>query len=386
MAGCSPRYEARVYDAPKTESEFVGNPPAMASAPRQAPPMMGASSIPLTERRILGAVIPYENVAYFLKATDKIERLALAESDFRTVVERFAIDPDKREMNFQLPENWTSKWREDGGQFNVIAEFNVKAGSGPPIKFTVTELSKPADLASWDSYLLVNINRWRGQLQLPETDLIALQNQLPSIKREGFALPAYIFDATGAGSATSPPAVTPPSASPPSASPPAAAPPAASSPAAASPSPPTSESPLKLAYEKPDSWEIQAAKPFRLATFKIANGERPGEVVVSLAKDSPVPNAEMWFEQVLQREDKDIIGPLAAKSVNDAEEIQAGTRPGKLYSIRSGDEATSPVLLVAAIPTGENEICLFVKLKADLRTSEEQKSNLLSFVNSLRWE
>ncbi|MFY8202070.1 MAG: hypothetical protein ACOVLE_15450, partial [Pirellula staleyi] len=236
-------------------------------------------------------------------------------------------------------------------------------------------------LASWDSYLLVNINRWRGQLQLPETDLIALQNQLPSIKREGFALPAYIFDATGAGSATSPPAVTPPSASPP-----AASPPAASSPAAASPSPPTSESPLKLAYEKPDSWEIQAAKPFRLATFKIANGERPGEVVVSLAKDSPVPNAEMWFEQVLQREDKDIIGPLAAKSVNDAEEIQAGTRPGKLYSIRSGDEATSPVLLVAAIPTGENEICLFVKLKADLRTSEEQKSNLLSFVNSLRWE
>jgi hypothetical protein len=72
--------------------------------------------------------------------------------------------------------------------------------------------------------------------------------------------------------------------------------------------------------------------------------------------------------------------------VNEAEEIQAGTRPGKLYSIRSGDEATAPVLLVAAIPTGENELCLFVKLKSDLRTSEEQKSNLLSFVNSLRWE
>jgi hypothetical protein len=147
---------------------------------------------------------------------------------------------------------------------------------------------------------------------------------------------------------------------------------------------------LKLAYEKPDSWEIQAAKPFRLATFKISNSERSGEVsgevVVSLAKDSPVPNAEMWFEQVLQRDDKAIIRPLATKSVNEAEEIQAGTRRGKLYSIRSGDEATAPVLLVAAIPTGENELCLFVKLKSDLRTSEEQKSNLLSFVNSLRWE
>jgi hypothetical protein len=349
----------------------------MATSPRQSPPMMGASTIPLSERRILGAVIPYKDVAYFLKATDKTERLALAESDFRTVVERFAIDTEKREMNFQLPENWTFKWRDDGGQFNVIAEFNVKAGLGEPIKFTVTELSKPADLAAWDSYLLVNINRWRGQLQLPETDLVAIQKELPSIKREGFALPATIFDATGAGSAAATGAGN-------AASPEAGN--AASPPLPASTSLPTPESPLKLVYEKPDSWEIQAAKPFRLATFKIANSERSGEVVVSLAKDSPVPNAEMWFEQVLQRDDKAIIRPLATKSVNDAEEIQAGTRPGKLYSIRSGDEATSPVLLVAAIPTGENELCLFVKLKSDLRTSEEQKSNLLSFVNSLRWE
>ena len=349
----------------------------MATSPRQAPPMMGASNIPLSERRILGAVIPYQDVAYFLKATDKTERLALTESDFRTVVERFAIDTEKREMNFQLPENWTSKWRNDGGQFNVIAEFNVKTGSGEPIKFTVTELSKPTDVAAWDSYLLVNINRWRGQLQLPETDSVAIQNELPSIKREGFALPATIFDATGAGIAASTGASNAAS---------SGAGTTASPPPPASTSPPTPDSPLKLAYEKPDSWEIQAAKPFRLATFKIANSERPGEVVVSLAKDSPVPNAEMWFEQVLQRDDKAIIRPLATKSVNEAEEIQAGNRPGKLYSIRSGDEATAAVLLVAAIPTGENELCLFVKLKSDLRTSEEQKSNLLSFVNSLRWE
>ena len=357
----------------------------MATSPRQSPPMMGASTIPMSERRILGAVIPYKDVAYFLKATDKTERLALAESDFRTVVERFAIDTEKREMNFQLPENWTSKWRDDGGQFNVIAEFNVKAGSGEPIKFTVTELSKPADVAAWDSYLLVNINRWRGQLQLPETDLVAIRNELPSIKREGFALPATIFDATGAGNAASTGAGTAASTGAGTAASTGAST-AASPPAPASAILPTPESPLKLAYEKPDSWEIQAAKPFRLATFKIANSERSGEVVVSLAKDSPVPNAEMWFEQVLQRDDKAIIRPLATKSVNEAEEIQAGTRPGKLYSIRSGDEATAPVLLVAAIPTGENELCLFVKLKSDLRTSEEQKSNLLSFVNSLRWE
>ena len=365
LPGCSPRYEARVYDAPKTESEFVKPPPALA-APRRTPPMMGSSAIPLQARRILGSVIPYDNIAYFLKATDLTERLETVELDFRNVVERFAIDSKNREIKFDLPEGWTLNWREEN-EFNVIADLTAKTESGEPIKFTITELAKPADLAAWDMYLLGNINRWRGQLQLPETDAATIQKELPTIQRDGYALPAYIFDATGAGAKN------------------ISTPAAPSTPAVPS-SQTTSESPLKLAYEKPDSWELQPAKMFRLATFKIASDDRACEIVVSLAKDSPIQNAQMWYEQVMQSEDKSVIEPLAAKSVKDAEEIQAGTRSGKLYSIRSSDEATAPVLVVAAIPTGENDLCLFVKLKSDLRTSEEQKTNLLSFVNSLRWE
>ena len=56
--------------------------------------MMGGSGIPLEDKRILGAVIPDAGNVYFVKATDRIARLTLAESGFRTVVEQFAVDPN----------------------------------------------------------------------------------------------------------------------------------------------------------------------------------------------------------------------------------------------------------------------------------------------------
>jgi len=367
LSGCSPKYEARVYNAPKTESEFVKPPPT--SQTRRPPPMMGGSSIPLDKRRILGAAIPYESVAYFLKATDTIERLEGVAADFRTVVERFAIDGQKRELKFELPEGWSMKWRD--GDI-AMAEFNVAMQSGGPIVFTVTELGKPTEQSQWETYLLGNINRWRGQLQLPEIDAPSIQKEIPTIPRQGFSLPGYVFDASGGSSSAGESA--PPQA------------PITEAPQAAPSNPTPSDSPLDLSYAKPESWELQASSFPRLATFKISGESRGGEVVVSMAKDSPNQNASMWCQQVLQVDDDSVIQPLATKTVNEAEEIPAGSRKAKLYSMRASEDAAASSLMVAAIPTGESNLCLFVKLKSDLRTAEEEKSNLLSFVNSLRWE
>jgi hypothetical protein len=105
-----------------------------------------------------------------------------------------------------------------------------------------------------------------------------------------------------------------------------------------------------------------------------------------MAKDSPLQNAKMWSEQVLQSDDEAKIDELANKVLSEAEDISAGDRPGKLLSIRASDEPTSPTLIIASIPTGENEICLFVKMKSELKTSEIEKANLIRFINSIRWE
>ena len=80
--------------------------------------------------------------------------------------------------------------------------------------------------------------------------------------------------------------------------------------------------------------KMQLARDFRLASFKILS-EGGGEVVVSMAKDSPLQNAKMWSEQVLQSDDEAKIDELANKVLAEAEDISAGDRPGKLLSIRA---------------------------------------------------
>jgi hypothetical protein len=322
--------------------------------------MMASSAIPLENRRILGAAIPYENVAYFLKATDTVARLQAVESELRSVVERFDVDVQNREFKFSLPEGWTAKWRDGDVAF---AEFNVQVPNDKPIQFTVTELSKPSDVNQWRSYLLGNINRWRGQLQLPETTLEALDREIPVIPRMGHALPGYIFDGRGSANATgenSSPVVNIPTNN----------------------SPPNSD---KLGFDKPDGWEAAPARPPRLASFRFKNGDRAGEVSVVKANNAPLENAKMWYQQIVQNATETSVIPLAEKAVQEAEDVQAVSGSGKLYSIRSAENAADKGFLIAALPTSESE-CLFVKVTADLQSLDEQKPNLLRFINSLRWE
>ena len=375
LSGCWSELKERSYDAPKIESEFVaGREP---KARQSSPPMMGASKIPLQDRRILGAVIPDANNVYFLKATDRIARVASAESAFRSIVERFAIDPGTGSPKFDLPTGWSLKLLDNAnagiGLAEMIAEINFEAVGGP-MRFTVSKYDRPTQQAAWEDYLLSQINRWRGQLELAPLSVSDLQTELPIITRDGAALPAYIFDANGADSGV------PPSTG-------------QSSTIPSEPSlkqsqsiQPSTKPPLKLVYDKPDGWELQAARPYREATFKISKDAKEGEVTVSTAKDSPVQNAAMWIGQVMPSNDPTTFESLAKKTVDEAEQIQAGTKTAKLYSIRASDLPDARSLLVVAIPIENDGMSMFVKLNCELRMMEEVKSTFLSFVNSLRWE
>jgi len=373
--GCSKEYHARYYDAPKIESEFVkGREPK----PRQAaPPMMGGSRIPLAERRILGAIIPDNDNVYFVKAKDRTDQLASAESAFRTVVETFAIDPPTGFPKFSLPSGWSLNLLDNAnagiGLAEMIAEINYEAPAGR-IRFTVSKYDKPSETAAWENYLLNQINRWRGQLELAPTTVSNLLSELPTIPREGAALPAYLFDAKGGGASGA--TVSGPGA--------VEAPPVRSEPEL--PVVPPSRPALKLTYDKPEAWELQAARPYREATFKVTKEGKEAEVTVSTARDTPVQNAGMWASQITQVNDQAALEAMANKTVEEAETLQVGTRTAKLYSIRASDQPDARSLLVVAIPMGEGGMSMFVKLNCELRMMEEEKSTFLSFVNTLRWE
>ena len=344
--------------------------------------MMGTSRIPFEDRRILGAVIPDGGNVYFVKATDRIARITSAESSFRSIVEQFAVDPKSGSPKFELPAGWSLKLLDNAnagiGLAEMIAEINFEAVGGP-MRFTISKYNRPTEQAMWDEYLLSQINRWRGQLELSPISVLDLQKELVTIPRDAAALPAYLFDANGSGAKTSTKTIQPPIA-------PVQPPIIPIEPSATQSIQPPTRPPLKLVYVKPDGWELQAARPYREATFKVTKNAMEGEVTVSTAKDSPVQNAAMWIGQVMPNSDPTTLESLAIKTVDEAESIQTVIKTAKLYSIRASDQPDARALLVVAIPMGNDGMSMFVKLNCELRMMEEVKSTFLSFVNSLRWE
>jgi len=393
--GCEPSVAVRVYDAPKSDTEFVSGPLAGSGAVAGGAgtgSTKGGSSAPSTvsgNRRILGAVIPMESGCYFIKATDSPERLEPLMGDFHEIVSRFAINESTGKPERDLPEGWAMNPRND----IAMAEF-ISPDSTGNIKFTVTVLGMPP-ASDWPGYLLSNINRWRGQLQLPELNSDSIANELVSVNRQGSLLPGFIFDATGTGSgAMGGSRPFPPSSAPaPEKSPPMPeVKPDTPQPEVGKPqssgvngnevSSAGSARP-ELKYETPEGWKVAPGAPFRLATFAVEGAEGTGEVTVSMAVDNPLANSMMWFQQITREGDQDKLKLLAEASISDAEKLVVGDKEAVLYTIQDGENGDSPALLVASIPSEQPELHLFVKLRGDNRFVAAQRDKLVQFVKSL---
>jgi hypothetical protein len=348
----------------------------------QTPPASGP-------RRILGAVIPLEAGCYFLKATDSPERVEPLLADFYDIVSNFTVQKETGRPDGTLPSGWTMNLRND----IAMAEF-VSPESKGSVKFTVTVLGMPP-ASDWNSYLLSNINRWRGQLNLPDLDGSTLSDALVTVERAGSVLPGFIFDAVGSGSGGMSPASGPASSGIPPARPMPSTnrPPTTDAPSVSSSSLPTGTPSSanvetrsgrpELQYEIPAGWTLVSGSSFRLATFQIASDEGAGEVTVSMAVDNPTANATMWFQTVTRETDESKLKPLVEQSVQTAEKIPSGQRQATLYTIRDSEQPDAPVLLVASIPTDNPELNLFVKLRSDNRVAQAQRASLLQFIHTL---
>lgn len=377
ILGCEPPVEVRVYDAPKSDTQFVAGP--LAGAPTNSPvssPRPAATSGP---RRILGAVIPMESGCYFLKATESPEKLDALLGDFHDIVTKFTINPNTGKPELDLPEGWRMNPRNDV----AMAEFVAPESAGS-IKFTVTVLAMPP-ASDWNAYLLSNINRWRGQLKLSDVDSTALADTLLSVERPGSLLPGYIFDAVGTGTGGMAPFAggnpnPAPDRAPPSGSP--------TAPTANASAPPAGNSEARsgrpeLQYETPSGWSLAAGTPFRLATFQIASEQGPGEVAISMAVDNPSTNAMMWYQQVTRETDEAKLKTMVDQSLQSSEKIPSGTGEGTLYTIRESEQPDAPMLLVASLPTDDPQLHLFVKLRADNRVAQSQRETFLKFIQTL---
>lgn len=347
--------------------------------------MMGGSSIPMAEKRILGAIFPLNGAGYFLKITDTISRIDGIKEVFPKIVAEFKTDPESGKPALELPASWEML---PGDAFAEAKVAIPVAGQEKPVIMTISKLAAPAEEAAWPDYLLMQLNRWNGQVAQDNQTLEELMASIQPVSREGSKIPAYVFDKNGSiGKSDSP--ASPPTNAPSSPAAVSAPKQDASTPADhGSPAEAKTFDPSTLRYELPEGWEKQPDRAFRIATFRIPGGESQvdGELVISQAVDNPLENSKMWSEQVLKTDDPSVLGPKAEEIVSQAESIPAGKRQAKLYTIRANDEKSGLCLIIAVIPMEGYPTSMFVKLRSTIQLAEQQKSNLLRFIDSMRWE
>jgi len=178
--GCSKHEPIRSYS--------VDKPPALAPVAKADPhaglagmgmPSATPQKPPTGEPtdRTLGAILPLEPQGWFFKLTGPIAAVAAQESAFTDFLRTVKFD-DQGEPTWTLPDGWQ---RLPGNQFRY-ATLKLPEGDGPPLEITVSAL--PNAGGDNTNYILINVNRWRNQLQLPPITAAQLPAESTEIKLE----------------------------------------------------------------------------------------------------------------------------------------------------------------------------------------------------------
>jgi hypothetical protein len=173
VTGCNRREEIKRYT--------VAKPPPlepMARLPANHPDVT-TDAAPTGEPtdRTLGAIVPLPAQGWFFKLTGPKDSVAAHEDQFTAFLKsvRFASDG---KPSWTLPEGW----HEQPGNQIRYATLTIP-GEGKPLEVSVTAL--PNSGGDDANYVLVNVNRWRGQLRLPPIASEQLPGESTQIALDG---------------------------------------------------------------------------------------------------------------------------------------------------------------------------------------------------------
>lgn len=345
---------------------------------------------------MLGYIIPQDDMAWYFKLVDSPDKVAAVEDELHEIVLSVEFSqPDA--PSWELPEGWSDQIVR---QITYAKLINREQG----VSATVTPLPAPTgSVGQWQSSVEQNVNRWRGQLNLPAQPWSAMQGELEEVPElaQGDSK-AYFVDLQGVqaagggapfrnmmsgggsgglplGQPSSATAASTTNASQTPDSPAADRPnPLNSSPddAVASSAAPSSSG-NELSYEVPPGWQEVESSGIRRAAFEISTGDQPGEVSVSTAGGEPEMLVGMWLGQAQQERTSE----RTSQIIEQAEEITVNDTTAQLFHIEAeqGDS-----ILVARIPWSQRQ-ALFVKMTGPAQLLQHQRDNLKQFLSSLSW-
>lgn len=277
-------------------------------------------------RRLLAAVVPLGDDTWFFKLAGPSDAVAEHKDEFEKFVGsvRFTHKKDP-------PIEWTppADWKAEPGGAMRYATFRVGKQN---LELTVTKLGAEA------AALLPNVNRWRGQLGLPNID----EEQLPKLIRRDGPITFVDMSTTEAVVAEAPPR----------------------RPASG------------FKYDVPEGWKEQAGGGFAKAAFLVSDGDQQASVTLTpLAGNAGgmIANVQRWRTQV------GLDAGTEAQVKNDLQMIECmgEKRP---YADVAGPDGKRILGVIVERP-GQT---WFIKLTGPTGLVGKQKSAFEAFVRSLR--
>jgi len=373
--GCGQPEQIRTYSVPKEP---------IAEAPPAAKP--GEAS-----DRMLAAILPADGQAWFFKIVGPIPAIDKLDKQFDDFVAAVRIEGGK--PKWQLPADW-----KEGPAGNAMRFATILVPSEPkPLELTVNSLpwgGTPQDM-------LANVNRWRGQLQLPPAEAAQIASFTREVKAGdrtativdlrgrsggGGMMPPFAGGAAPfaggappfAGGAQSPSGNLPPGHPPLDAN----NPPPANTPA----EPPGADVPK---FDAPAAWKQIPATGMRKAAFTIGDGDKGAEVTLTnfSANSGPMiadalQNVNMWRQGVgLAPIKSDELGKhTEAIEIDGKQATYARAVPDRAQSNQSKASRAT----IAAMVTSGDQIW-FAKLFGDRSAVVDQEDAFKTFLKSLRF-
>lgn len=385
LNGCSEPEGIRTYTVAKEKNEKRQELPAATTAP--------ADSGPPTDR-MLGAIVPVGDQTWYFKVTGPLAEIEKQAEAIQKFFGTITVAGGEAKPTWEKP----ADWQEHGPSGMRAATLDIPA-EPKPLELTVIAL--PTTGAP--NELLDNVNRWRGQMQLPPTDAAALAATVKESKAGEATM--HIVDLTGkssggmmapfAGGGAAPPnapfaggAGRPPGdpgavANPNATDLPPGHPPitggAAVDPATAAP----------LTFDAPASWKQQPAMGMRKASFQIQDGDRKAEVTaIDLAASAPsiadpLQNVNRWRTTELG------LPPITAEQLPALiQKIEVGGHPAEYVELipdmsNPAESQAKEATFAATVPAGR--MIWFFKLRGHRDLVVAERDNFKAFLNSIRF-
>lgn len=338
LLGCRQDDPVRQFQVEKSRSGLSTLKPVEQGGGTRAASSAAGSTLSSGAKRMVVAIALKENATWFFKVMAPAAMVGSGQEQLRSFFEKISFD-ESGNPKFDLPEGWTETPSQSMMRFSTV-KFSAQGG---PLEIAVSSLAPNQDLLS-------NVNRWRGQLQLPPVTKETMK--LEKVESDGGQL--LIYDDTAGDS----------------------------SPSQSSPPPVSQARNIQLNYNMPDGWS--KGRESQIVKVRLLKQVEDEKVQISITElpasmNKWQPNVDRWLGELgMTIEDK------KAFLAENATELKVDGAEAQRVRLISEDEKIERATI--AIMAIRDDSAWFIKMSGPRELVADSEKEFDEFVESFKFE